>query len=427
MSNKTTIRILTLAEQRDNAIDNRLAGILQEMGYDAEVRNYAMAGCETVTYEKPDIIVHPMAGARSKIEFVKRCHDWGIGVVIRRGEAGVTADVFDELDKERQKVILGNWDYSPHVDLELTWGQEFSNLLALKTSMPRSKIVACGPFTLDVCYQKSRQRNPFKRTILWATAWSGADDAETCTECGVEPESPFHRQMYKQHRDGRDRWLQTIWNFYLRYSHRYNFILKVRPGERVDEYVRVLGRSIEVLPYDTPSAEALAQCDLVIHAGSTLAVEAHLMDVPSINYVNCNPDPRVAELTVQCKDDKQLSDEIRAVDFNHTNINIERFNWLVEHLYGPVDGNACYRAANAIDAFAKSRGKKKTKIPNAWPHVIRYPSESVTDAKDEVHQHWGLCVQCKGKFWHRADGEPLSCPYCGINLRWLGGLNVKRA
>lgn len=422
------IRILTLAEQRDEAIDNRLAGLLRNMGHDTEVRHYAMAGCETVTYEKPDIIVHPMVGAQSKLNFVRLCHRWGVGVVVRRGEAGVTADVFANLPTERKAIIVGNWDYTPYVDLELTWGSEFSDLLAAERGMPRNRIVPCGPFTLDLVYGRQRAYNRAKRTILWATAWSAADDVEEFSECGVEPESPFHRQLYRQHRQGRDRWLYTIHSFYLRYAHRYHFLLKVRPGEMTREYQDKLGKCVEVLPYDTPSGEALARCDAVIHAGSTLAVEAHLMGIPSINYTNCNPDPRVAELTIQCHDDKELADALVNLDWDHSNIDMDRYQWLVDHLYGPVDGLACERAAIAIDALAKSRKKHKTNIPVRWSYEVQYPSEAVSLTRDNSHPATGLCVQCKGHFWHIGDsGKALQCPYCGINLRWTGSQRVKRA
>ena len=120
------IGIYTLTGQRDKFIDEMLADELRSLGHEVFVRDYIYGARESITYEKPDVIVHPMVGGEYKIDVVKLCKKWGIEVIVRRGEACMGRAEFDELDDNRKTLILGNWDYSPYVDLELVWGEEFA-------------------------------------------------------------------------------------------------------------------------------------------------------------------------------------------------------------------------------------------------------------------------------------------------------------
>jgi hypothetical protein len=225
------IAILTLTEQRDSVVDNKIAQHLRDKGHEVLVRHYALAGQECVCYEKPDVVVAPMVGSLQKLDLVKHCHQWGVLTVVRRGEAGAARESLEVMDKERQKVVVGDYDYAPYVDLELTWGREFSEILMERRGMPKNKIVPCGAFTLDGCFGP-RPQKPVqgKKTLLFATAWSGADDAPEYTECGLPAESGLQRQMYNTHRQGRDKWIAAIKALHLSKGHKYDFLLKVRPG-----------------------------------------------------------------------------------------------------------------------------------------------------------------------------------------------------
>lgn len=418
------IAILTLTEQRDKAVDTRLAEALTALGHETMIRSFATAGCDCVCFEKPDAVIVPMVGSVQKLDFVKRCREWGIAVIVRRGEAGAAREVLAGMDAERRKVIVGDYDYAPFVDLELTWGPEFSDILAEAKRMPRGKIVPCGPFTLDACFNRPKvHRAPGRRTLLFATAWSGADDDPAYTECGVAADSPLQRQMYDRHRKGRDEWLRIIKYVYMTKSHKYDLLLKVRPGESTAEYIRTVGRYAKVLPYEFPSADAILMSDCVIHAGSTMAVEAHLLGVPTINYTNCNPDPQVAEVTIQCSDAGELTAALSHMKWGQSNIDPEKLAWLQEHLYGELDGQACRRAAQAVDKLIKARVRPRGKnaaprpnIPGKWPHIATYenPGVSATPVSGWIRL---ACMSCHGMF--RADPEAMRvfCPYCGLTMR----------
>jgi hypothetical protein len=178
-----------------------------------------------------------------------------------------------------------------------------------------------------------------------------------------------------------------------------------------------LGSFCKVLPYEFPSAQAIALSDCVIHAGSTMAIEAHLLGVPSLTFCNCNPDHRLASVVPMCCDFSQLSEVLGRMCWGHSNINESAYQWLVEHLYGQVDGKACERAAGAIEKAIRARGKKFTlETPNEWPHEVLYPADTVR-FKPEPGYNRVLCVACKGQFWLKDSETWTFCPFCAMTLR----------
>lgn len=421
------ISILTLTEQRDLVVDERIAQALRGKGHEVVIRNYVHAGQDSVCFEKPDLVVMPMVGSVQKFDFARRCHEWGIGVVVRRGEAGAARTVLENLTKDRQTIMVGGFEYGPHVDLELTWGREFADILVERGRITPEKVVPCGAFTLDGCFNRVRPVRTGRKVLLFATAWSAADDDPDYTECGLPADSPMQKALYREHRRGRDLWLQVLHDLYMTKGHKYEMMLKVRPGERLAEYQEKVGKFVRILPYEFPSAEAIAMSDCVIHAGSTMAVEAHLLGVPTLNYVNANPDSRVAALAPQCHDFAELTDALGRMAWGHSNIHEQELDWLRVHLYGPIDGHACDRAANAIHkhAAARQKAKRKTKIPDRWPHDVRYPSECVSLQSSAGH-HRMTCVSCNGEFGLRKDVDWCLCPFCGMSLRKVY-LRMKKA
>lgn len=413
------IVILTLSEQRDKVVDQRIAKALADMGHEAMVRSFAIAGVEAVTTEKPDVVVLPMIGSDHKLNFARQCKEWGIITVVRRGEAGAAREVLDKMDANRVRVVVGDYDYSPYVDLELTWGPEFTEILAERGKMPRDKMVACGPFTLDACLcDHARAIYSGKRRILFATAWSGADDDPEYTECGLPHGNPLQRRMYDEHCAGRKKWIEAIRNLVATKSHKYTFALKVRPGESTSAYRDALPKDVQILPYEYPSSAAIAQSDAVIHAGSTMAIEAHLMGVPSINFVNCNPDPRLADICPRAEDFGELVELLGHMSYGQSNIDKGGLAWLAEHLYGPMDGKACQRAAEAIDKLAPSRRGRnaKSKVPDTWPRDLRFPTDDTAITVGPEH-HRAVCPSCKNSFGIKKESTWAFCPFCGLTIR----------
>lgn len=414
------ILILTLCGQRDEIVDELIAGHLRKYGHEVHVHNYAKAGFLSVPYMKPDVVVSPFPGGEFKHGFVQRCKEWGCKVIVRRGEAGASTEIFKGMDKERQIIILGNWDYSSYVDLELVWGQEFADLLARKGSMPHEKLKACGAFTLDAYFLPEAKRDRYhERTILFATGFACADYVPERSECGLPTDSAYHKILYKREKETRALWIASIKEFAKWFGKECRINLKVRPGERIDEYVRELGDIVNIYPAATSSLEALKETDILVHSGSTMAIEAHLLGIPSFNFHNINDDSLLASVCPNIEGYKELEWSLAMANIYGSNIDESIYAKLQEHLYGKIDGKACERAAGFIHEHIKDK-EIKTNIPDNWPSEVKYSEDGVSAEKQDGYIYWS-CIVCKKIYYAEREKQIAKCPYCGVSLKRTDG------
>ena len=411
------ICILTLTTQRDLFIDNMLANELRKLGHEVNVRCYIHAGLEAVTYEKPDVVIHPMVGGIYKMDFVRWCKKWGIEVIVRRGEAGIGRQQFDQLDDNRKTIYLGQWDYSPYVDLELVWGQEFAWLLAELGHIPANKLKVCGAFAFDPYFVERPKvpKLPHNKTILFATGFSTADCSSEHCETGLPEDSTYHAEIASIHRLARDEWIDAIKELTKWFSDDWAFELKVRPGELTTEYRKKLPPEVKIHPQSSSSSEVLRNVDVLIHSGSTMAIEAHLLGIPSFNFHNVNPDPLLSKISPMLTNYRELEFHI-ARAMRVSNIHEDVYYELQDHLYGKIDGKACYRAARYIHDHISSK-QIKTKIPDVWPKIAKYHKDKKTihlkAKKGDVH--W-ICPCCRSVYWAKPAITVTKCPYCSFNI-----------
>jgi len=371
-----------------------------------------MAGFQSVPYLKPDVVISPFPGGEFKNEFVRQCKEWGVEIIVRRGEAGMGREQFECLDEERKGIILGNWDYDPYVDLELVWGSEFAGILRQYGHIHANKVRACGAFAFDAYFENKPRTGSSKRTILFATGFSCADTREQQSDCGLPAGSEYHKKLYDQHTEARVKWIKAIKELA---SHDWDFKLKVRPGEQVTEYVKQLGGIVEILSSSVSSIEALRASDILVHSGSTMAIEAHLLNIPSFNFCNVNPDPLLSKASPMINSYIDLEFNLSKALFGRTNIDPDVLCQLQAHLYGPIDGKACERAAGYIHDHIKDL-TIETNIPNEWPSTVRFPTNDVRATKQEGDVKW-LCPVCKKACYSNAEIKYIKCPVCGVNIK----------
>lgn len=417
------IAIYTLTPQRDRYIDGLLAEKLRQYGHEVLVRAYIYGARESICYEKPDVIIHPMVGGEYKMDTIKKCKEWGIQVIVRRGEAGIGREQFNILDDSRKKVILGNWDYSPYVDLELTWGQEFTDIIAEQGWMPAEKMKACGAFAFDPYFAPDckRVKKTGKKVILFATGFSTADSMPGYCETGLPEESDYHEELHKIHSDARAVWLDAIDVLVKYFSDIWDFELKVRPGESTNVYADKVPSCVKVYPEDASSSEVLRNIDILVHSGSTLAIEAHLLGIPSLNFHNINPDPLLSKVSPMLTKYRELEWNLMRVDTQQSNINETVYNDLQKHLYGTIDGKACERAAKYIDDHIIqvhiTPGRKiENTSPMTWPKEAKYLVDNgIHLEQGEGDTRWS-CPCCRNVFWGKQEGI-YNCPYCNMRIQ----------
>lgn len=410
------IAIYSLTPQRDKYIDGLLAEKLRGYGHEVLVRSYIYGARESICYEKPDAIVHPMVGGEYKIDTVKKCKEWGVEVIVRRGEAGQGREQFDPLDDSHKKVILGNWDYSPYVDLELVWGQEFTDIIAEQGWMPAEKMKACGAFAFDPYFNLSKEvSKPRKKTILFATGFSTADSTPGYCETGLPEGLDYHEEVRKIHAHARAVWMEAIKELVKWFGEDWAFELKVRPGESVAVYANKVPSCVKIHPADAASSVVLRDIDILVHSGSTLAIEAHLLNIPSFNFCNVNPDPLLSSVSLMLESYDELEWNLSRAVVGQSNINEGVYNELQEHLYGRIDGKACERAAGFINEHLAGKEIKST-APTIWPKEVKYALEDgVHLERQEGDARW-TCPTCRNRFWAEAVGTH-NCPYCNMKIK----------
>jgi len=409
------IAIYTLTHQRDKYIDEMLAEHLRGYGHEVLVRGYIYGARESICYEKPDAIVHPMVGGEYKMDTVKKCREWGVEVIVRRGEAGMGREQFNALDDNRKRIILGNWDYSPYVDLELVWGQEFADIITEQGHMPAEKLKVCGAFAFDPYFKPdSRVKKPRRKTILFATGFSTADARPDYCETGLPEGSDYHEELHKIHSRARDTWVKAINELVKWFGDDWAFELKVRPGESVKKYADKIPSCFKIHPEDSPSSEVLRNVDILVHSGSTLAIEAHLLGIPSFNFCNVNSDSLLSSLNPMLASYEELEWNLARATVGWSNINKGIYAELQKHLYGVIDGKACERAAGFINEHLAGKKFKNTS-PTVWPKEVKYlEEEGVHIERQEGDYRWA-CPCCRKIFWAEQVGR-YNCPYCGMKI-----------
>lgn len=411
------IGLYTLTHQRDKHIDKLLAEQLRRYGHEVVIRDYIYGARESICYEKPDAIIHPMVGGEYKMDTVKKCKEWGVEVIVRRGEAGMSRESFAALDDNRKKIILGNWDYSQYVDLELIWGQEFANIIAEQGHMPAEKLKACGAFAFDPYFapDSKRIKKTGKKVILFATGFSTADSMPGYCETGLPEGSDYHQELHKIHSDARKAWLKAIKDLVHWFGLNWVFELKVRPGESITVYTDKVPSCVKVHPEGAVSSEVLKSVDVLVHSGSTLAIEAHLLDIPSFNFCNVNPDPLLATVSPRLETYNELEWNLAQVNIQQSNINEDVYRELQKHLYGQIDGKACERAAHYINEHLADKVIKNTS-PTTWPKEAMYHKDDSIHLEQQKGDIRWSCPCCRNIFWGKKEGF-YNCPYCNMKIQ----------
>jgi len=105
--------------------------------------------------------------------------------------------------------------------------------------------------------------------------------------------------------------------------------------------------------------------DLLVHASSTTALEAHFKNIPSISL--CDDDPRISLLVTLspiAKTFDELDHLVSNTKLGNSNASKEIVTQLENELYGKIDGKACLRAAQLIDQYLISLDTNPFRYPN---------------------------------------------------------------
>ena len=274
------ILILTQSEPRDGQIDKKLSKELALLKHQMAVTNFVLNGRKAVTKLKPDAVIIPEARCEYSRDFCEVLNEMGILVIIRRTEPGITKT--DKRSEDHKQFCIGKWKYK--ADLEITFGQDFADILTANSQVLGKNIIACGGFNFDPYYPLPKRESQGRKVVCFATIWDYADrDPQYCV-----PELPYghpiHAENYWACRKGRDMWLDEIPRVRRDYPN-WHIIVKIHPAEHPTEYLEKFRDIPGLQVINAPTAiDVLTKTDLLVHAGSTMAIEAHLLGMPAIQF-----------------------------------------------------------------------------------------------------------------------------------------------
>jgi surface carbohydrate biosynthesis protein len=399
------IAICTQLEYRDRLIDEKIGELLRQKGHTVGIGNFVWYGREFILKAKPDVVVIPEVRCEHTIDFVEAVNDMNIVTVVRRTEPGYSRTDYEKADESHIPTVMGHWPY--RVDLEIVWGKEFAEIVKECPLALNKNIKAAGAFTLDYYFPRPEKKSDGK-TILFASAWDYATrDPEYCIP-EMPVGDPSHIPAQKRCREGKDKWIAEIQRFTKKYPD-WRVILKTHPGEDSIEYQNIFGNKVEVI-HNEFAFRVLPKADVLIHAGSTMAVEAHLMDIPAFRFCNYIEDSLILDISPEIQEVN-----LSKVKFGKSNARKSVIKKLEKTFFGKIDGKACQRTAEYIDKLEP----RETDIPKTWPPSKRdyttygvYKELKFGDGVKDIIQ----CSCCKKLIFAEPSVKFIKCPHCSIML-----------
>jgi len=400
------IAMLTQLEWRDRLLDERIAYHLREMGHKVGVGNFVFYGRSFVLDAQPDVVVIPEARCEHTIDFIEAVENMGIQIVVRRTEPCFGKEDFEKADQSHRDIILGRWPY--YADMELCWSAESVDVINNWPNALGKNAHWCGAFTFDHYFPLPKRVKGEKKTVLFASCWDYATRDPEYSIPEAPTGDPIHIKAHKKCRDGKDRWLAEIERLIKDYPE-WHIIIKPHPAEDYLEYAKVFGDKVEILK-ETFAYKVLPRADVLIHAGSTMAMHAHTMGIPAYRFSNYIEGHLLLDVSPEVE-----KIELDKFDIGKSNADVEVIKELENTYFGPIDGKACERASKWISRLSPTQKN----IPKEWPESKRdYSTWGVCKQMQVgmLHRDILQCCCCKKVIYVSPALKLAKCPHCGIML-----------
>jgi surface carbohydrate biosynthesis protein len=398
---------------RDSGFDSMLAHELKTRGHMVWLKQFLTLDRQSICIIKPDILYVPEIRNEYTRDICNLVRQWGAQVVIKLCEFTITEESIPFISEEYKNAIFGNINFNPSCDLVLGWGKKSVELVRKYCPVSAEKVVPCGGIAFDQYFTPipPMERKP-EKSIMFATGFAYADRSPVYSVPEAKHGEAIHRQFVESDRTGRSEWIKMIRAFLADERFKDWFIyIKPHAGEKQQIYDTIFRERVAHVSPIMPAFAILETVDVLIHAGSTMGYEAHLRNKPAFNYFNNCQDRIVAAISPNHNCTSDLFNAIETVELGKSNANPEIIKNMDDNYYGPVDGKAYIRAADAIELLPPCNPN----IPDAWPPMtqFRYPDKDVLQT---CHQ-W-RCDGCNNIYYVTAEREMVKCPYCGIaNVR----------
>jgi surface carbohydrate biosynthesis protein len=403
------VLILSASPQRDKYIDELLAEELTAKGCEVLVKPCLREGRDAVLSFQPNVVVTPPIRNPYSRDFVEQLKKWGIGVISRHTEASIDWQDWKRISEQERQDLLGRFPYE--VDHELIWGQDEAEILNRRDT--KFKATAVGAFALDIYFRKDkidnirntiefnakRKLDNSKRTILIASPWGFADSAP---DLHIDPIT-----VAKNDLECLDKHLGMIKKVCDAFPE-YNIIVTLHPGVVIEPYSKALEGFRVFLDTNSTATELLVNTDILVHSGSTMAMEMHQLDQPAFQYQDTNArcdkswwssESPLSKISPKADNPEQLIELIKSVEFK-SNANLETLKTLEAGRYGKMDGNAVKRSA---DIIYNTEGCFVMK----WPDAVRdYNQINIVKSLDNIGNKC-YCGICKNTFYFISEDRDI--------------------
>jgi hypothetical protein len=381
------ILLFVMRKQRDLFVDLMLRHWLEQAGHQVVMRPVDDSPENSIIEVLPDAIIWGGMATQYKMGLARLARQRNIISIIRRSEVGYSIESWNRRTPTEKQWWVGNWDYSPLADFEIFQHPDCADFTSAEGHMPRRLTDAVGSLVLAPYHLPLKDWfppkaefcrrlgiSPDKKIMLLATRWTYADrDPRTAVpEALGEDGQPANRlpevaQRIEQCVEGRRQWIELARRLYRDYGDRFNLVLKVHPGEKPETYQRAFeqaGMNIPVILQDY-MVEVLNYVDLLLHAGSTTAMEAHFLGIPSLNYKDPNPEALpISRLVPRAEDYRGLRRLIDQTPLGVSNADPEVVELLEREFYGTIDGKACQRCAELVDRLLRGMNTRPLRFPS---------------------------------------------------------------
>lgn len=408
------ICIFSNLPQRDRATDERIAYFLRREGFEVRVAPFLPDNRNHIMFWQPHIIILPEARCEYTISLAKKFREWGGIAIARRTEGGAAWDAWKVMGQDEKNTVIGAWPYD--LDLEIVWSHDFKKLMGKYGYLPANRIYAAGGFPFDLYFVNKKPPKPKgRKNLMFASGWGHADRTPGYNVPEAPPGSSIHKDAYDRNVKGRKEWINMLkkvcgelkgdgWDFYLR----------IKTGEYMKPYQEELKDTGIKLTTPCPAIVVLQHMDLLVHAGSTLGIEAHLYNIPALSYygsLNHTPGYDRPHVSPDFENVDELLEAIKNLELNKSNADLDAIKKLEHDFYGKIDGNACLRAAKRITKLFKKK-KQILNIPSIWPEETK---EFDTPGVLKQIEQW-VCECCKKSSFTPPGNDMVKCPWCGISL-----------
>jgi len=397
------ILVLTASPRRDILIDELLSDKLRSLGNDVWVSPCLREGRQKTLEIEPDVVLLPPIRNMYSRDFAETLKRWGVGVVTRHTEPSCDWADFKKMDARQKAEIWGNMPYI--ADMEIVWGEDEVQILQKRGC--RFPVYAVGSFSADKYLNEDfkkryRHRDKFnqkykfkktKKTILIQSPWGFADHSPDLRIDEIDE--------FKEDIAGRDRHLDMIEQLHKALNDKYNILVTTHPGVITEPYKERLDKLKIPLDVEAVCLELMINSDILIHAGSTMAVGAHLLGMPAFQFGDANvkesknwwsdSNKIMSEISPYFKDVENLIETIKITPRQFSNAKVKTIEALKKGRYGKMDGKAYERAAiliNKVQGHFKMCWPKTTRDYNQLT-IVKYPHQVLNSV---------VCGICKEPF-----------------------------